>query len=144
MAIAEVMATKSGEKQRKGFSYFAQFRKEGEESKNFEAALQRIGLPSEETDPYRDALSSEEALRAVFHWYRALNVPPVKSVVMPTLYIWPRKAGNVSQEAAEANAHYVKAPYRFEILENALNFALQMEPEKTTSLLLEHLAEHAQ
>jgi hypothetical protein len=63
---------------------------------------------------------------------------------MPTLYIWPRKAGNVSLEAAEANAHYVEAPYRFEILENALNFALQMEPKKITHLLLEHLAEHTQ
>ena len=111
---------------------------------HFEAILKRIGLPAEETDPYREALNSEETLRVVFHWYRALNVPPIKPVVMPTLYIWPRKAGNVSQEAAEANAHFVKAPYRFEILENALNFALQMEPEKITSLLLEHLAEHAQ
>jgi len=50
----------------------------------------------------------------------------------------------VSREAAEANAHYVKGPYRFEILEVAKNFALQMEPEKITRLLLEHLAEHAQ
>jgi pimeloyl-ACP methyl ester carboxylesterase len=143
MAIAEVMATKAADKQRQGFSYFSNFRKEGEEMKHFEVTLKRMGLPAEETDPYREALNSEEALRAVFHWYRALNVPPIKPVVMPTLYIWPRKAGNVSQEAAEANAHYVKAPYRFEILEDARNFALQMEPEKITHLLLEHLAEHA-
>ena len=144
MAIVEVMATKAADKQRKGFSYFSNFRKKGEELKNFEASLKRMGLPAEETEPYRKALSSEEALRAVFHWYRALNVPPIKPVVTPTLYIWPRKAGNVSPEAAEANAHYVKAPYRFEILEDARNFALQMEPEKISRLLLEHLAEHAQ
>ena len=144
MAIVEVMATKAADKQRKGFSYFSNFRKEGEELKHFEASLKRMNLPAEETDPYRDALSSEEALRAVFNWYRALNVSPQKPVIMPTLYIWPRNAGNVSREAAEANAHYVKAPYRFEILEIARNFALQMEPEKITRLLLEHLAEHAQ
>jgi pimeloyl-ACP methyl ester carboxylesterase len=143
MAIAEVMATKAGDKQRKGFSYFSNFRKEGEERKHFEGVFECMGLPAEETDPYREALSSEEALRAVFHWYRALKVPPIKPVTIPTLYIWPRKAGNVSQEAAEANAHFIKAPYRFEILENARNLALQMEPEKITRLLIEHLAEHA-
>jgi pimeloyl-ACP methyl ester carboxylesterase len=143
MAIAEVMKTNAADKQRKGFSYFSNFRKEGEESKLFEAILKRIGLSAEETDPYREALNSEEALRAVFNWYRVLNVPPIKPVIMPTLYIWTRNAGNVSQEAAEANAHHVKASYRFEILEVALNFALQMEPEKITPLLLEHLAEHA-
>ena len=63
---------------------------------------------------------------------------------MPTMYIWPRNVSNVKKETAEANAKYVKGPYRFEILEKALNLALQMEPEKTTRLLLEHLAEHAQ
>lgn len=147
MALREVMETKAADKLRKGFSYFSNFRKEGMELKNFEASIKRIGLPAEETNPYREALSSEEALRAVFHWYRAMPSwasQPLKPVVRPTLYIWPRNAGNVTQEAAEANAHYVKGPYRFEILENALNWALQMEPEKITHLLLEHLAEHAQ
>jgi len=147
MALLEVMKTKAADKLRKGFSYFSNFRKEGMELKNFNAAIKRIGLPAEETNPYREALNSEEALRAVFHWYRAMPSwasQPLKPVVMPTLYIWPRNAGNVSQEAAEANTHYVKGPYRFEILENALNWALQMEPEKITRLLLEHLEEHAQ
>ena len=90
-----LMATKAADKQRKGFSYFSNFRKKGEELKNFEASLKRMGLPAEETEPYRKALSSEEALRAVFHWYRALNVPPIKPVVTPTLYerqeMFPRR-----------------------------------------------------
>jgi pimeloyl-ACP methyl ester carboxylesterase len=121
----------------------------------FESALNRMNLPAEETDPYREALNSEEALRAVFHWYRALTyredpsktpkvLQPLKPVVMPTLYIWPRNAGNITREAAEANAHYVEGPYQFEILENARNFALQMEPELISRLLLKHLADHAQ
>lgn len=146
-AFTEVMATEAADKLRKGFSYFSNFKKEGMELINFEEAIKRIGLPAEESNPYREALSSEEALRAVFHWYRAMPSwasQPLKPVFMPTLYIWPRNVGNVSQEAAEANAHYVKGPYRFEILEIALNWALQMEPEKITRLLLEHLEEHAQ
>lgn len=62
---------------------------------------------------------------------------------MPTLFIWPPGAGNVTRETAEANAHYVKGPYRFEILEGARNFSFQMLPDSTTQLLLEHLPEHA-
>lgn len=42
-----------------------------------------------------------------------------------------------------AQTGFLKGPYRFEILEGARNFALQMQPDRTTQLLLEHLAEHA-
>ena len=112
----------------------------------FETILEKYErlLPAEETKPYRELLNSEEALRAVFHWYRVLSIPAPKPVVMPTLYIWPKNIENVKRESAEAVAHYVKGPYRFEILDEALNFSLQMEHEKITRLLLEHLAEHAQ
>ena len=144
MAIVEVMSTKAANKQRDGYSYFAEFVKKGKELENFEGILERSGLPAEELAPYRAALNSEEALRAVFNWYRVIQVRARKPVVVPTLYVWPRNIGNVSQEAAEANAHYVTGPYRFEILEKARNYSLQMEPEKITLLLLEHLAEHAQ
>ena len=144
MAIVDTMETKAADTQREGYRYFVEFRKEGKELENFEGIFERIALPAEEIDPYREALGNDEALRAVFHWYRVLSVPVLKPVVMPTLYIWPRNVKNVKKETAEANKHYVKGPYRFEILEKALNFALQMEPEKITRLLLEHLAEHAQ
>jgi len=149
-ALLKVRETESGDKQKKKLNYVLDFRKEGDELKIFKASLKRMGLPAEETDPYREALNSEEALRAVYHWYRALpsweelKSQALKPVVMPTLYIWPRNAGNFSQEAAEANADYVEGPYRFEILEVARNFTLQQEPETITRLLLEHLAEHAQ
>ncbi len=143
-AFIEVMATEAADKQQQKMSYITNSRKEGNELKMFEFTLKLMELPAEETDPYREALSSEEALRAVYHYYRALKIQLLKPVVMPTLFIWPPKAGNVSREAAEANAHYVEGPYRFEILEVARNFALQKEPEMITRLLLEHLAEHAQ
>ena len=144
MAIVDTMSTQAADTQREGYNYFSNYREEGKEWENFTSALSHYGLPDEELDPYREALGSDEALRAVFHWYRVLRVPVLKPVVMPTMYIWPRNVKNVKKETAEGNAHYVKGPYRFEILEKALNFALQMEPEKTTRLLLEHLAEHAQ
>ena len=95
MALLEVMKTKAADKLRKGYSYFSEFAKLGKELENFKGSIKRIGLPVEETNPYREVLNSEEALRAVFHWYRALpswSSQPLKPVVMPTLYIWPRNA----------------------------------------------------
>jgi pimeloyl-ACP methyl ester carboxylesterase len=153
-AFAEVLATKAADNQREKMSYITNSRKEGNELKMLNFTLETMDLPDEETDPYLEALSSDEALSAVYHFYRAnvpgpdapavAKTPPLKPVVMPTMFIWPPGAGNVSQETAEANARYVEGPYRFEILEGARNFALQKEPEKITQLLLEHLAEHAQ
>lgn len=152
-AFAEIAASEGAEKQRQKMSYIANSRKEGNERDTFELTLKYMDLPAEETDPYRKAINSDEAFRAVYNWYRAIPFwddasatgkrDPLKPVVMPTLYIWPPKAGNVSRETAEANVHYVEGPYRFEILEKARNFALQKEPETITRLLLEHLAEHA-
>ncbi len=145
-AVIEVMATQASDKQREGYRYFSKYREEGKELEIFETILEKYKgfLPAEEIDPYSELLNSEEALRAVFHWYRVLSIPAPKPVVMPTLYIWPKNIENVKRETAEAVAHHVKGPYRFEILDEALNFSLQMEPEKITRLLLEHLAEHAQ
>ncbi len=144
LAIVEVMATGAANKQRDGYNYFADFVREDKELENFEGIFERSGLPAEELEPYRELLNNKEAIRAVFNWYRVIRVRALKPIVVPTLYIWPRNIGNCSLEAAEANAHYVKGPYRFEILENARNYSLQMEPEKITGLLLEHLVEHAQ
>jgi len=144
LAIVEVLSTKAANKQRDGYSYFAEFVKEEKELENFEGIYERSGLTAEELAPYRELLNSKDAIHAVFNWYRVIKVRALKPVVVPTLYIWPRNIGNVSLEAAEANAHYVTGPYRFEILEKARNYSLQMEPKKITRLLLEHLAEHAQ
>ncbi len=152
-AFAEVYASEAAEKQRQGMAYIANSRKEGNERKTFAGTLKHMDLPAEETDPYREAIDSDEAFRAVFNWYRALPLwnsfhsskeyQPLPPVTMPTMFIWPPKARNVSQESAEANANYCKGPYRFEILESARNFALQKEPETIARLLLAHLADHA-
>ena len=144
LAIVEVLSTQVANKVRDGYTYWAEFVKEDKELENFEGIYERSGLSDEELAPFREALSSKEAIHAIFNWYRVIKVRALKPVVVPTLFIWPRNNGNASQEAAEANAHYVTGPYRFEILEKARNFSLQMEPEKITRLLLEHLAEHAQ
>ncbi len=144
LATVDFISRQGRQKQGEGYSYFAEFVKEDKELENFEGMYERSGLPAEELAPYRDVLDSAEARRAIFNWYRVIKVRALKKIVVPTLYIWPRNIGNVSQELAESVANYVTGPYRFEILEKARNYSLQMEPEKITRLLLEHLTEHAQ
>ena len=62
---------------------------------------------------------------------------------MPTLFIWPTGSQNVANASVEANARWVKGPYRCEIVEDVHQPALQAAPERLTPMLLEHLSEHA-
>jgi pimeloyl-ACP methyl ester carboxylesterase len=147
-ALAEA-ASKSkanAEEQREKFSYFRDSSRKGNERRMFEAMLAAQDLPPEESEPYRKALDSDEALRAVYNYYRAIPLwqnERLDPVPMPTLFVWPPGSGNVSRASAEANAHWVKGPYRFEIIENAHQPILQAEPERLTRMLLDHLSEHA-
>ena len=131
--------------QREKFSYFADSSREGNEREMFRRMLEVQGLPLEETEPYRVALDSDEALRAVYNWYRAIPLwmrDRLDPVLMPTLFVWPPGSENVSRTSAEAVANHVTGPYRFEIVENVHQPILQAAPEVLTPLLLEHLAEH--
>lgn len=132
--------------QRARFSYFDDSSKAGNERAMFHRMLEKQGLPREETEPYRTALDSDEALRAVYNYYRAIPLwqrDRLPKCPMPTLYVWPPESANISSVAAELNANQVTGPYRFETLENVHQPILQAAPERLTELLTEHLEEHA-
>jgi pimeloyl-ACP methyl ester carboxylesterase len=132
--------------QRERFSYFNDSSKAGNEREMFHRMLEKQGLPKEETEPYREALDSEEALQAVYNYYRAIPLwqrDRLPKCPMPTLYVWPPESANISPVAAELNGGQVTGPYRFEVLEGVHQPILQAAPEKLTSLLVEHLATHA-
>ena len=134
------------EGQTEKFSYIREAAKEGNERNMFEAMLAAQGVPPEESEPYRKALDSDEALRAVYNFYRAIPLwvgERLAPVPMPTLFIWPTGSQNVASASIEANAKWVKGPYRLEVVENVHQPALQAAPERLTPLLLEHLAAHA-
>ena len=86
-AFTEIATTAGAEEQRQKMSYMQNSRKEGNESATFQRTLKNMGLPEVETNPYRDALSGEQARQSVYNWYRALplwsnrSFPPV---TMPT------------------------------------------------------------
>ena len=108
----------------------------------FHRMLEKQGLPQEETAPYREALDSDEALRAVYNYYRAIPLwqrDRLPKCPMPTLYVWPPESANIAPAAAELNRNQVIGPYRFETLENVHQPILQAAPEKLTELLVEHL-----
>lgn len=147
-ALAETasQSAESAAEQREKFSYFRESREEGNERVMFNRMLEGQNVPAAESEPYRKALDSDEALRAVYNWYRAIPLwqgEHLDPVPMPTLFIWPPGSGNVSRTSAEANANQVTGPYRFEVIENVHQPILQAEPERLTAMLLDHLAEHA-
>lgn len=135
----------NAKEQREKFSYFKDSSKDGNERAMFHRMLDSQGMPEEETEPYRTALDSDEALEAVYNYYRAIPLwqrDRVAKVPMPTLFIWPPGSGNISRAAAEATANQVTGPYRFEIVEDVHQPILQAAPEILNKILLEHLAEH--
>lgn len=136
----------NAKEQREKFSYFKASSKDGNERAMFHRMLDKQGMPVEETEPYRTALDSDEALEAVYNYYRAIPLwqrDRLAKCPMPTLFIWPPGSGNVSRAAAEACGNQVTGPYRFEVLEGVHQPILQAAPEKLTAMLLAHLAEHA-
>jgi pimeloyl-ACP methyl ester carboxylesterase len=147
LAEAASVSEANADEQREKFSYFRDSSKEGNERVMFERMLEAQGVSAEESAPYRRALDSDEALLAVYHWYRAIPLwagdrfDPVR---MATTFVWPPGSGNISRAAVEANANWVTGPYRLEIVEGAHQPILQAEPEKLTELLVAHLTEHAQ
>jgi pimeloyl-ACP methyl ester carboxylesterase len=132
--------------QRERFSYFDDSSKTGNERVMFHRMLEKQGLPKEETEPYRKALDSEEALEAVYNYYRAIPLwqrDRLPKCSMPTLYVWPPESANIAPMAAKLNANQVTGPYTFETLENVHQPILQAAPEKLTELLVGHLRRHA-
>ena len=139
-------STANADDQKERFSYFNDSSKAGNEREMFHQMLEKQGLPLEETEPYRQALDSDEALQAVYNYYRAIPLwqrDRLPKCPMPTLYIWPPGSANISQAAAEATAEQVTGPYQFEVLEGVHQPILQAAPEKLTSLLVQHLRTHA-
>ena len=142
MAASQTTAADQGER----FSYFREAAEEGNERAVFERMLEVQAVAPQESEPYRRALDSDEALRAVYHWYRAIplwardELPPVTA---PTTFIWPPGSDNVSRASVDAIANWVTGPYHLEVVEDAHQPILQAEPAKLVELLLAHLSRYS-
>jgi pimeloyl-ACP methyl ester carboxylesterase len=146
IATASANVTSETDDQNAKFSYIKAAQKEGNERAMFEAMLARQGVSVEESAPYRQALDSDEALRCVFNFYRAIPLwarDRIEPVSMPSTFIWPTGSENVSSAAVEALPDWVTGPFRCHVVKNVHQPALQAAPEQLTALLLDHLTDHA-
>jgi hypothetical protein len=122
LAEGRSKSRKKVEGQKEKFNYIQEAAREGNERNMFKAMLAKQGVSAEESEPYRKALDSDEALRAVYNYYRAIPLwmkERLDAVPMPTLFIWPTGSENVASASIEANANWVKGPYRLDSCTNS-------------------------
>jgi pimeloyl-ACP methyl ester carboxylesterase len=111
----------------------------------FRKALERTGLSAEEAGHYLGALGTREALGAALNWYRAVrpgSMDGVGTITVPTLHVWSTGDPALSRTGAEATEKYVRAPYRFEVLDDVSHWMPEHAAETTNRLLLEQFAAH--
>jgi pimeloyl-ACP methyl ester carboxylesterase len=107
-------------------------------------ALRSSGLDEARATTYVDAMRAPGALTAALNWYRAASpgtLGRLGPVDRPTLYVWGNRDTALGRAAATATAAHVAGPYRFEELD-APHWLPEVEPERVTALVREHLEAH--
>jgi pimeloyl-ACP methyl ester carboxylesterase len=100
-------------------------------------------IPRARVEQYVRQLSEPGALTAALNWYRANSFDgDYQRVSVPTMYLWGTEDGAVGPEAAQATSDWVTGAYRFEVLDQVGHFVPEEAADRTTALLLEHLAAH--
>ncbi len=108
--------------------------------------LEHSGLDAELAADYLESLRGPGALSAAVNWYRALPFDAVANdqagpVRVPTLYVWSTNDPYLGR-SAEHCADWVRAPYRFELIEDASHWLPETEAPRVAALLVDHLANH--
>ncbi|MEQ0557933.1 alpha/beta hydrolase [Amycolatopsis sp. NEAU-NG30] len=103
-------------------------------------------VPREIADRAVLRLSEPGALTATLNWYRGATNDgfeiPAGRITVPTLYLWGREDPYLGQGAAELTVHYIDAPYRFQIIEDASQWMAMEAPDEVIAHLLDHLRQH--
>ena len=119
-------------------------------ARTLERLLLRSGLPAEFAVHNARRMREPGALTGALNWYRALRVrsprphptapttTSVRTITVPTTYIWSRHDAFLGATAAHQTAHHVTAPYRFEEL-NASHWLPETHPAEVATLIIERL-----
>ena len=105
-------------------------------------ALERDGLDGETARRYGARMASPAAVGPAINWYRAVPLRlrhPTPAVRVPVLYMWGDRDRYVTRSAAERNARYVEAAYRFEVLEGASHWLPTAAADRVWPALVAHL-----
>jgi pimeloyl-ACP methyl ester carboxylesterase len=145
-AMAEAYSGEIGGDQGARSAYVAMFREEGtengmlaNEAAGLRLVLQASGLTEAESQVYLDALGDVPALRAALNWYRAASLADVdemRSITVPTLYMWSTNDPALGREAAEATAKHVDGPYTFVELDGVDHWIAEHAVDETNDALL--------
>lgn len=93
-----------------------------------------------------DRILDTGALRTALNWYRA--VPFTKPGLIttmtqvPTLHVWSDGDKALLEKAAHTTGRYVRAEYRFEILQGATHWLPDQRPDDVADLLRDWLGAH--
>jgi pimeloyl-ACP methyl ester carboxylesterase len=105
----------------------------------FKRNLVGMGLDPAIAEQYVERMRQPGALTAALNWYRTMRGFQVPPSTVPTLYVWSTKDAALGRRAAEATAEFVRAPYRFEVLEGVSHWIPEEVPDRVAALVLEHI-----
>ena len=117
----------------------------GEDGDGLRRMFESQGLSAEAAAEHAAVHADPGALTAGLNWYRATHPTEMRGipkVTVPTLLVWGSLDPAISREAVEGCARYVEGPFRFEALEGVGHWIPELEAERLSRLLLEHLAAH--
>jgi pimeloyl-ACP methyl ester carboxylesterase len=107
-------------------------------------SLNAMGLLGHDIEDHVSVLMQPGALTAALSWYRAydFHASDWGDIEVPTMYIWSSEDNACGRDAAVWTADYVRASYRFEVLEGVAHWVPELAPDDVTRLLLSHLRAH--
>jgi pimeloyl-ACP methyl ester carboxylesterase len=110
------------------------------------AWLSRFLRGAGDQERYEQDLARPGALTASLNWYRANLAPKLPGpspelppVLVPTLGIWSTYDHYLDRERMEKSGAYVKAPWRYEVIEGASHWIPLDAPDRLNELLLDWL-----
>jgi pimeloyl-ACP methyl ester carboxylesterase len=110
------------------------------------AWLRRFLRGAGDQERYEQDLSRPGALTASLNWYRANLAPKMPGpspelppVTVPTLGVWSSNDHYLERERMEESGAFVKAPWRYEVIEGASHWIPLDAPDRLNALLLEWL-----
>jgi pimeloyl-ACP methyl ester carboxylesterase len=107
------------------------------------AFLVASGAPDPE--PAVRLFADRRAASAAINWYRALRLPSSVQAGLtrvPTLYVWSDGDSALGRRAAEGTERFVRAPYRFVVLEGVSHWVPDERPVELGELVVDHLLAH--
>jgi pimeloyl-ACP methyl ester carboxylesterase len=105
--------------------------------------LARSGAPDPE--PAVRLFADPRAATATLNWYRALRLPATVQAGLtrvPTLYVWSDGDTALGRRGAEGTERFVRAPYRFVVLEGVSHWVPEERPVELGELVVDHLLAH--